>query len=184
MHFCGHHKALQRSQLNSINDTLVKKEHFNSLGFIEALRMTGKQFAGLNMPPAELNFPRHNPGDETGSKEMMLCNDEKAFVQFMDSAGPDQPAHLHRRWGSTFVVHLQNPLQKHTYLNIKKISSPKTENFEIKNSDIFHISAQNIDCGYSLEPPRRGGSNEYPQSMFLSRNKKIMYTPVNPSCTI
>ena len=31
---------------------------------------------------------------------------------------------------------------------------------------IFIISAQNIDCGYSLEPPRRGGSNEYPQSMF------------------
>ena len=24
-----------------------------------------------------------------------------------------------------------------------------------KNADIFHISAQNIDCGYSLEPPRR-----------------------------
>ena len=37
---------------------------------------------------------------------------------------------------------------------------------------IFHISAQNIDCGYSLELPRRGGSNEYPQSMFLSRRKK------------
>ena len=31
---------------------------------------------------------------------------------------------------------------------------------------IFLISAQNIDCGYSLEPPRRCGSNEYPQSMF------------------
>ena len=31
---------------------------------------------------------------------------------------------------------------------------------------IFLISAQNIDCGYSLEPPRRGGSNEYSQSMF------------------
>ena len=31
---------------------------------------------------------------------------------------------------------------------------------------IFLISAQNIDCGYLLEPPRRGGSNEYPQSMF------------------
>ena len=41
----------------------------------------------------------------------------------------------------------------------------KNENFQMKNSDIFHISAQNIDCGYSLEPPRRGGSNEYPQSM-------------------
>ena len=31
---------------------------------------------------------------------------------------------------------------------------------------IFLIFAQNIDCGYLLEPPRRGGSNEYPQSMF------------------
>ena len=34
------------------------------------------------------------------------------------------------------------------------------------------MSCQNIDCGYSLEPPRRGGSNEYPQYMFLSRNMK------------
>ena len=31
---------------------------------------------------------------------------------------------------------------------------------------VFLISAQNIDCRFSLEPPRRGGSNEYPQSMF------------------
>ena len=31
---------------------------------------------------------------------------------------------------------------------------------------IFLISAKNIDCGYFLEPPRRVGSNEYPQSMF------------------
>ena len=31
---------------------------------------------------------------------------------------------------------------------------------------IFLISAQNIDCGYSLEPSRRGSSNEYPHSMF------------------
>ena len=50
----------------------------------------------------------------------------------------------------------------------------------MKNSDIFHISAQNIDCGYSLEPPRRGGSNEYPQSMFLSRNKKNNVYPFKP----
>ena len=44
----------------------------------------------------------------------------------------------------------------------KKNLPPKSGNFQIKNSEIFHISAQNIDCGYSLEPPRRGGSNEYP----------------------
>ena len=38
---------------------------------------------------------------------------------------------------------------------------------------IFLISAQNIDYGYSLEPPRRGGSNEYPQSMFWAEIWKI-----------
>ena len=57
-------------------------------------------------------------------------------------------------------------LRKHAYSNILKFLPPKNEYFQMKNSDIFHISAQNIDCGYSLEPPRRGGSNEYPQSMF------------------
>ena len=31
---------------------------------------------------------------------------------------------------------------------------------------------KNIDCGYSLEPPYRGSSNKYPQSMFFSRNRK------------
>ena len=72
-------------------------------------------------------------------------------------------------------------LRKHAYSNIEKISPPKTENFQIKkNFDIFHISAQNIDCGYSLEPPRRGGSNEYPQSMFMSRNKKNNVYPCKP----
>ena len=29
-------------------------------------------------------------------------------------------------------------------------------------------------CGYSLEVPRRGASNEYPQHMFLWRNKKTI----------
>ena len=31
---------------------------------------------------------------------------------------------------------------------------------------VFLFLLQNIDCGYSLEPPGRGGSNVYPQSMF------------------
>ena len=67
-----------------------------------------------------------------------------------------------------------------------KFHLQKTENFQIKNSDIFHISAQNIDCEYSLKPPRRGGSNEYhgsneyPQSMFLSRNKENNVYPCKP----
>ena len=56
----------------------------------------------------------------------------------------------------------------------------KNEKIQIKNSDILLISAQTIDCGYSLEPPRRGGSNEYPQSMFLSRYRKNNIYPCKP----
>ena len=62
----------------------------------------------------------------------------------------------------------------------RKFYLQKTQTLKIKNSNIFHISARNIDCGYSLEPPRRGGSNEYPQSMFLNRNKKNNVYPCKP----
>ena len=31
----------------------------------------------------------------------------------------------------------------------------------------------NIDCGYSLETPRREGSNEHPQSIFCAEMLKI-----------
>ena len=77
---------------------------------------------------------------------------------------------------SDVLTHYQNtPIQIYWKVNHRKI-----ENFQTKNSNIFRISAQNIDCGYSLEPPRRGGSNEYPQSMFLSRNKKNNVYPCKP----
>ena len=31
----------------------------------------------------------------------------------------------------------------------------------------FSVHNKNICCGYSLESPRRGDSNDYPQHMFL-----------------
>ena len=37
----------------------------------------------------------------------------------------------------------------------------------------FIFLLKNIDCGYSLEPPRWGGSNEYPQSMFWAEIWKM-----------
>ena len=45
-------------------------------------------------------------------------------------------------------------LRKRAYSNILKMSLSKTESFQIKIRIFFQISAQNIDCGYSLEPPR------------------------------
>ena len=72
-------------------------------------------------------------------------------------------------------------LRKLAHAIYKELFQIKIENFHQKNFDIFLIFAQNIDCGYMLEPPRRGGSNEYPQSMFWSKNKKnrcTLQTPV------
>ena len=67
------------------------------------------------------------------------------------------------------------------YRSTEILTDLKKRNFSIKKNDICLIFAQNIDCGYTLEPPRRGGSNEYPQSMFWSKIRKIsipLHTPV------
>ena len=45
-----------------------------------------------------------------------------------------------------------------------KFHGCKNGHFHMKNCDIFLIFAQNIDCGYTLEPPHL--------SMFWSKNKK------------
>ena len=57
-------------------------------------------------------------------------------------------------------------LRKQAYSNILENLPAKYEKFQIKILIVFLCLLKNIDCGYSLEPPRRGGSNEYPQSMF------------------
>ena len=57
--------------------------------------------------------------------------------------------------------------------------------FHPKSFDVFFfIFAQIIDCGNTLEPPHQSGSNEYPQSMFGSKNKKNRYAPAFPSFSI
>ena len=67
--------------------------------------------------------------------------------------------------GKAVLCITKTSLFKHTeHFTTKK----KKKKISDKNSDIFQISAQNIDRGYSLEPSRRGVSNEYPASMFLS----------------
>ena len=112
---------------------------------------------------------------------VLLDDFQFSFPHFGSSFGviPPFPDHCSNS-------HYENmPMQ---YTDIFKIV--KNENFQLKIFDIFLIFAQNIDCGYTLEPPRRGvltrrgGSNEYPQSMFLSKNKKNRYTPAYPSFAI
>ena len=78
------------------------------------------------------------------------------------------------------LLFLYKSLRKHAYSNILKILPPKNEHFQIKKKLWYFSYFCSIGCGYSLEPPRRGGSNEYPQSMFSSRNKKNNVYPCKP----
>ena len=79
--------------------------------------------------------------------------------------------------GSEKATHYEDLPMQHTEIFL----ALKIEYFQLKNFDIFLVFAQNINCGYTLELPRRGGSNEYPQSMFWSKNR---YTPAYPSFAI
>ena len=74
--------------------------------------------------------------------------------------------------GKKRYEHYENmPMQYTEIFKVIKIKDVQQEKF-----DIFLIFAPNIDCGYTLELPHRGGSNEYPQSMFWSKSKKNRYT--------
>ena len=70
-----------------------------------------------------------------------------------------------------FALHYANMSAQYTAI----FHGCKNDNFQMKFFDIFLIFAQNIDCGYTLEPP---------QSMFWRKNKKNMYTRVNPTFSI
>ena len=85
-----------------------------------------------------------------------------------------------RRYCVLLRVHFENKPKRYT--EIFKVV--KNENFLPRKFLLFFLFfAHNIDCGYTLEPPRQGGSIEYPQSMFWSKHKKNRYTPAYPSFT-
>ena len=89
----------------------------------------------------------------------------RKVVSFLGiSAGEYEPEHIIK----VTAIHNTNSITKTYLYNF----DPLKPHFYIVKLGftgvyiIFLISAQNIDCGYSLEPPQRGGSNEYQQSMF------------------
>ena len=53
---------------------------------------------------------------------------------------------------------------------LQYFTAVKNDNLQVKNCDFFLTFAKNIYRGYTL------GSNEHPQSMFWSKNKKIVYS--------
>ena len=61
-----------------------------------------------------------------------------------------------KEWGEMFLCFNPLTIMKTRLFKYIENFTSKNWNFQIKkNSNIFHISAQNIDYGYSLEPPRK-----------------------------
>ena len=89
-----------------------------------------------------------------GSSIDVLCASVISYVKFVLSLFIISPSF--GVWGrSHFVIVITK-----TYLF--NVLNSKTGVYRGRHY-FFLISAQKIDCGYSLEPPRQGGSNEYPQ---------------------
>ena len=66
-------------------------------------------------------------------------------------------------------MHMLISSRKHAYIILTP--SLKSDSYKVKlgftgYTLFFLFLLKNIDCGYLLEPPRRDGSNEYPQTMF------------------
>ena len=80
------------------------------------------------------------------------------------------------------------PLRRRAYTIYRDFLNSKNENFQPFSAKkkmffcFFFICAQNIECGYTIEPPDLGGPNHYP--CFGSKIRKKMCTPLNPSFTI
>ena len=103
----------------------------------------------------------------------------RVFVMSKDT----QPATItkHRLPEASKEGHIRNTLRKHIYSNILRILLSKNENSQMKHSSWFHISAQNIDCGYSLEHRLGKAVLTSTHNLFMSRNKKsITVYPCNP----
>ena len=65
--------------------------------------------------------------------------------------------------------------RKHAYITLTP-QTPLLYNKTGVNRGIQYFSLfllKNIDCGYPLEPPRRGGSNEYQQCVFWAEIWKM-----------
>ena len=84
------------------------------------------------------------------------------------------------RTRNPYIKHFDNTPMQYTAI----FNCCKNGNFQVNNCDSFLIFAQNIDSGYTLEPPREAVLTSTHNLCFNAKIRKIMYTPVNPSFTI
>ena len=109
------------------------------------------------------------------SYEKFQLNRDSGFHSFMDSLFPRSILH--------FMCIRAYITKTRVFKYIEHFTSKNWKNSD-KKLWYFSYFCSKHKLWYSLEPPRQGGSDEYPQSMFLNEIRKIMYTPVNPCFTM
>ena len=62
-------------------------------------------------------------------------------------------AEMHSQARASSSYELASNILRYTFNNLYIFHGSKNDNFQIKNCDIVLIFAQNIDRGYTLEPP-------------------------------
>ena len=88
-----------------------------------------------------------------------MPKNDTSEILLVDQPGNDKLCRLRRLLDAITKTCLYNfdPFEPHFY--IEKLGFTRVY-------IIYLISAQNINCGYSLQPPHRGGSNEYNNLCF------------------
>ena len=129
-----------------------KARYMNRVGFEILARTPVPKLPLLPFPPPPAPPPPPHP-----HREINII--ERRYPGNVTITKHNPPSHQKKaRW------HYENmPIQMYWNFNTK------IWKFSDKKFWYFHISALKIDCVYSLEPPQRGGSNEYPQSMFFEQ---------------
>ena len=94
----------------------------------------------------------------------MLCNRSAHRLQYVVLWGTE--------WGKSTLRQV-HPAK--TQIILGSVTTNKALFFNQKLLIFFLFLHENICCGYSLEAPRQGTSNEYPQHMFSWRNIENIY---------
>ena len=144
--------AVTKSNINKIKSIIVKDVHFT----------VGQLAQMTNLGLVSVHFVLKKIFQVTKiSVSARYLNGVEIMVR---TPVPQLPlcTKLHLRNRITYFItktrlYNSNPFEPHFY--IVKLGFTGYTLF-------FLFLVENINCGYSLEPPHRGGSNEHPQSIF------------------
>ena len=122
-------------------------------------------------PSAEINLSSDEFTDRVVKVNYIRISIDLSFfnVELYYSNYPKYPNAQSKQWKSFYIT------KTRLFKYIENCTTKKGKISDKIKSDIFHIHAQNIDYGYSLEPPLWGGSNEYHNLCFSKTRKNNVY---------